>query len=303
MLAKVLGRIINKPFLLGMTFILVIFALAAGLPYFYLSEVRAFEEVSIPAEGYLLQGYLSPGKAPGGLWVVFVHGNRQDGQAGELYRKLRNNLPGEVGVLAIDMRGFGKSSNEGMYQAARILDRSEDLDAAVNYLKANLGVHETRIVLMGHSLGAYQVMKAAHRSEYRLVVSIGLGNWDAVLSSAEQVQQYIQKFNNNTSVSLTPERLYQEAASFTPGQLFSGCPQTQVIVIYGSMEDTIAQISPFYQEAQARCGRLLRWATIPLADHMFSTENASLPVPVRTFFTNFSLGLLKLRLNHFLLSP
>ena len=47
---------------------------------------------------------------PHGKWIILVHGNRKIGQDHELYLVIRNNLPLEYLVLAIDLFGFGCST-------------------------------------------------------------------------------------------------------------------------------------------------------------------------------------------------
>jgi pimeloyl-ACP methyl ester carboxylesterase len=67
----------------------------------------------------------------------------------------------EYSVLAIDLRGFGGSSGDGIEQAPNTIDRSEDLLTIENYLINNYDVQDDQLILIGHSFGAAQVMKDA----------------------------------------------------------------------------------------------------------------------------------------------
>jgi pimeloyl-ACP methyl ester carboxylesterase len=115
------------------------------------------------------------GGSPDGPWIIFAHGNRREGQAHPLYQRLTGNIRAEATVLALDLRGFGQSSADGLETAAAVWDRSGDIEAAVVYLKSHYQATDEQIILMGHSLGAAQALKAAQRRPYRLAIPIGLG--------------------------------------------------------------------------------------------------------------------------------
>jgi len=269
------------------------------LQFVYLSKARSFEEVRIPAEGYEIAGYLSPGTSPGGPWVVFGHGNRREGQASELYRRLTNNLSREASVLAIDFRGFGQSSSNGLASADKILDRSGDFDAAVAYLKENFGATNEDIILMGHSLGAAQALKAAHDEHYRLAVPIGLGNYEVVVGSQQGIRSYGEKFRSNTGVTVAPEVVLRESEQFTPLSLFSPCPETPVALVFGAYEHAEALL---HQPAKIPedCAASIQWIVIPFADHMYGTEKDGLPKPLQRLYVTFSLSLLTWQINQLL---
>jgi alpha/beta superfamily hydrolase len=273
--------------------------LGAGIiavPIIYMSGVRSFEEVSIPAEGYEIQGYLSKGSKPDGPWVVLTHGNRKSGQAHTLYQRLMHNLTDDVSILAIDFRGFGRSSAEGMLFADRILDRSGDIEAGVAYLKQTYGVEDQQIVLVGHSLGSLQILKAVKGHRYRLLVPIGPANFEVFLTDQERMEDYMTKFERNTGVRLAPDVMVQEGSQLTPQALFSPCPETPVALIVGAYDhgDTLLD---HRQEVPEDCQGTIHWITIPLSDHMYGTEDFNLPRPLRTMSSTLSLSLLTWRLN------
>jgi pimeloyl-ACP methyl ester carboxylesterase len=163
-------------------FLLLVIGLLA-VPFGYLSNDRSFKEVSIPGEGYQIHAYLSEGKDPSGKWVIFVHGNRKPGQDHELYQSIRESLPAEYSVLAVDLRGFGGSVGSGENQFPASIDRAADLAAVSDYLFENYGVDQDRIILIGHSYGAAQVLNVAQEDDYLLAIPVGLGDWDALLKS------------------------------------------------------------------------------------------------------------------------
>lgn len=279
---------------------LVLFAIIILLPYFYLSGGREYQEVTIPAEGYQLAGYISVGTDPEGEWIVMVHGNRKEGQAKELYQLIRQNLPPEVSVLAIDMRGFGASSNTGMEQAEDILLRLEDIEAASKYLKSEYGVNENQVILIGHSLGAAQVLRSAQNSSYHQAIPIGLGYWDGLLENERLIKTYTEKFFNNTGVTLSPERVKEEAGEFSSTALFGDCPAVPSWLIFASADDGLSPLAPSYQEAGARCPEHVRWSVIPVSDHMFGTENRSLPKILKDFRSRVMISLLMWNLDRIL---
>ena len=144
------------------------------VPGIYLSNERSFEVISIKGEGFQLQGFLSEGADPQEPWIVLVHGNRKSGQEHELYRALRENLPSEINILAVDLRGFGSSIGNGENQLPKSIDRLPDLTAVSDYLFENFGVGRDQIILIGHSFGAAQVFSAAQDQDYLLVIPIGM---------------------------------------------------------------------------------------------------------------------------------
>lgn len=282
----------------GLMIVLVI--LGIGFPYYYLSTNRTYQRVSIPANGYELNGYLSIGSEPEGLWIILTHGNRKIGQSHELYRQIRENLPNQYSVLAIDFRGFGESSNVGLEQSKKIIDRIIDIESAVKFLNHNSGVREDQIVLIGHSLGASQVMSAAVDHEYRQVIPIGLGDWDSVLADPKKIESYSQKYFANTGVLVSANRILAEGKQFSTKSLFANCPDTPVWLIFSSRDDGLEPLSPILRKAHALCGQSLQWSIIPFANHMYGTEIGRLPDSLAKIVSRINLSFLMMRLNHIL---
>jgi pimeloyl-ACP methyl ester carboxylesterase len=229
-----------------------------------------------------------------------THGNRREGQSHELYQQIRNNLSEEFSVLAIDFYGFGESSIEGLRQANYSLDRRDDIETAVEYLKGNFGVSEDQIVLVGHSMGATEVMRAALDLNYRLAIPIGLGDWDSLLADPKQVIQYTQKILRNTGVRIEPERVYEDGKLFTANALFLGCPETPVWLVFASRDDGREPLSPSYHEAHNRCGQDLQWSVIPFSNHMYGTEGSRFPKILTSIVPRINLSFLMMRLNNIL---
>lgn len=263
---------------------------------------RSYQEVSISADGYSLKGYLSESTNPQGIWVIFGHGNRKEGQSHPLYRDILGNISEEVGVLAIDFRGFGGSSSEGLAESEHILDREEDLEAAVRFLAETRGITEDRIVLMGHSFGAAQVVSEARDHAFRLIVPIGLGDWEAALSRSDKMREYRFKFQENTGVLISEEQFVAESRKFMPLSIFKSCPKTPVTFIFASQDDGKKSNIRYFQHFSRNCSYQLRWMSIPLANHTYGTENIRWPRPLQWLYSRISLNLLERRINHLLLS-
>lgn len=287
---------LRRSFFTAIFLLLPIFGLYL-FPLLVISGNRAYEEVMVPAEGYEIKGYLSRGKHADGPWIVFGHGNRKDGQAGELYQYILKNLNADATVLAVDFRGFGGSSAEGLAESGNIINRSGDVEAAVAYLKNQLNAREERIIVIGHSMGATQAMLVAQEHSYALAIPIGLGDWDYVLSNSEEMNGYINKFYANTGVKLSLEQLRREAIGLTPQTLFSKCPETPVEMIYGSKEGTLKSFEPYFQTLREHCDDRLRVHTVYLSGHMYGTESYGLPEPIRKFSSRLQVSYLVFVLN------
>ncbi|MFC1923234.1 alpha/beta hydrolase [Chloroflexota bacterium] len=280
--------------------IVVLLILGIGVvvvPLGFQSDQRSFQEVTIPGDGYKIKGYLSEGVDPQGKWIILVHGNRKNGQDHELYRVIRNNLPMEYSVLAIDLRGFGGSSGDGIKQAPNTIVRSEDLLTVENYLVNTYDVQEDQLILIGHSFGAAQVMKDAQDHNHLLVIPIGLGDWDGLIENPSAVQNYIRKFQSNTGAVLEPDVLLEEGKEFTTKSLFVECPTSPVWLLYASQDDGIQRHWIPYQSLHERCQSQINWSEIALSDHTYGTEFARLPEPLKGIYSRFSLSLLLYRLN------
>lgn len=278
--------------------VLLLLVVLAG-PFFYLSSSRDFEQLVIPADGYEIVGYLSEGTSRDGPWLVFGHGNRSAGQAHELYQRLLQNVRPEVTILAIDFRGFGQSSAEGLATADRVWDRSDDLAAAVAYLKATYQATDKQIILSGHSLGAAQALKAAQQTPYRLVIPIGLGDYDTILANDEEIRSYSEKLSDATRATIDPEVIRREGEQLRPAGLFSPCPATPVILVFGARDDGYSVLYSQHKVPDS-CQPPISWRTVPLADHMYGTEGGRLPGPVQRYYAAISLSLLTYTINQLL---
>lgn len=269
-------------------------------PAWYLAETREYRDVIIPADGYQLHGYLSQSERVDADWILFIHGNRKPGQGHPLYIQIRNNLPRQFSVLALDLRGFGQSADVNLAQASEILDRSADLLAATRFLGEHYNITEDRIILIGHSLGAAQVFHMAQNHRYRLVVPIGVGYWDGVLQDRTKMLGYINRFESNTGVRLTEEIIRQQGSNFTAKALLSSCPRSPVWIVFASRDEARRPLYPDYQRMRESCGEDLQWSTVPFADHVYGTELTWVPKPLQTIYSRLMVSLLKWRLTDIL---
>lgn len=120
-----------------------------------------FEDVWFDAEdGTHLHGWYCPCDRPRAV-VLFAHGNAGNlSQRGPLMKYLQKDL--RVATLIFDYRGYGRS--EGVPTVEGIL---QDGRAARAALARRAGIVESRIVLMGRSLGGAVVVQLAAESPPR----------------------------------------------------------------------------------------------------------------------------------------
>lgn len=277
-------------------------AIVIAASFLYLSGSRPYQEVSIPANGYELTAYLSDVDRTDELWVIFGHGNRKEGITHPLYTQILNNLPSDVGVLAINFRGFAGSADDRMGNSERILDRSEDIQAAVDYLIDRKGITENQIILIGHSFGAAQVANAASQGSYRLVIPIGLGDWQSVTTDPGKMMAYLRKFEENTGITVSREQFIQEGSQFTPQAITEPCPITPIAFVFAGFDDGLEPMQIQYQQARVQCSNLDDWKIIPFANHTYGTEDTRLPGPLGSVYSKITLSYLVWQINHLLLS-
>jgi len=290
----------KKILLISLVVILLIGIGLLVLPGSYLSNQRSYEQVSIQGESYQLNGYISEGTDSSDNWIILVHGNRSPGQDHELYKIMRENLPLDYSVFAVDLRGFGGSTGDGDNQLPETIDRSADLATVRNHLLENYGVKEDQIVLIGHSFGAAQVLYVAQDQNYQQVIPIGLGDWDALLESDSGIDGYMQKFEANTGILVDRQVLMEDAGKFTSEELFNECPESPVWFVFASQDDAIpVHLEAFHSLSEA-CPDLVHWSEVPISDHMYGTEMFRLPEPLRGIYTRISLSLLNYRLGQIL---
>ena len=123
-----------------------------------------YEDVYIPVEKNIVINAWYSAPTNRDLTVVFCHGNGGNiSFYGEIFRMLQEN---GFGVLAVDYRGYGKSTGKpnerGLYQ---------DLRAVIKYLKENKDTPEEKMVLWGLSLGGALVTQiASENGNFRAVI-------------------------------------------------------------------------------------------------------------------------------------
>jgi len=273
--------------------LIAVFVLAIGT-LFLMQSGRDFDGVTIEAPGYTLNGSVSYGNNANGPWVIFVHGNRKSGMAHPLYQMILHNLDESVSVLAIDMRGFGASSVEGMAAADRILDREQDIVAAAGWIKAEFGIDEEQIILIGHSLGALQVLRAASNSPFGGVISIGPGAFEMFVRDSQARVEYRNKFERNTGIRLPTQTLIHDAQFLMLPRLLSPCPPGKMFVLHGSRETDM--LNARRRDIAADCDARIEWHSIALSDHVYGTESR-LPMPIAKIYSAFLGSMLMRRVN------
>lgn len=266
-------------------------------PAVYLSTSRPVEAVRLEAEsGYELRASYVEGTSSDGPWIVMVHGNRGSGQQHRLYQTILHHLDKRASVLALDLSGFGQSPADGLAEIDPAFDRSHDIETAIKYLVEEKGAEEDAIVLMGHSLGAAQVLKVAQTERYGLVIPIGFGDYSVYRDSRQRLRGYVDKFEGNTGYRVAEENMQRGVSLFTPEELLTPCPETPTALVFGAYEHGDALI--FQRERlEELCPGQLRWVTVPFADHMYGTEANFLPEALRGVYSRTMLTLLIREIN------
>ncbi len=275
------------------------FALALSLPSSSPPEPRT---VQIPVDGYRITGYVSEARQESDQWIVLVHGNRREGQGHPLYAALQAGLSREVNVLAIDMWGFGRSSARAEATASSAFDRYPDIRAAIGYLNEEYGASEDQISLVGHSLGALQVLRAANAASVRSVIALGPADFSVFIAERESREAYRTKYEQRTGVRMTDAVFIDEASRFIPSALFGPCPDVPIVLIFGQ-RDISEGLNQHREAIPKACREQMKWKTIPLADHMYFTEEARLPGVLARAMSRGAVELLVRNILHFVGSP
>lgn len=135
--------------------------------------LREAREIRIPSEGATLVGDLRVGDSVAAPLVVLVH---QLSSTRAEWEPLLRQLGADpaLSTFALDMRGHGASTED--VRGAALLDwqRFEardweavaaDLRAALGHLREEEGLQPTRVALIGSSIGASAVIRAASEDE------------------------------------------------------------------------------------------------------------------------------------------
>lgn len=136
-------------------------------------------EISLPTRrGKHLFGWLLPGNPDAGApSVIVLHGW---GANAEMMLPLARPLQAAgFTVLLFDARNHGRSDADSFSSLPRF---AEDLDAAIDWLKAQPEAHADRIAVVGHSVGAAAALLAAsRRDDLACVISLAAFAHPAVM--------------------------------------------------------------------------------------------------------------------------
>ena len=239
------------------------------------------ERVSITAYGDPISAalYMPDGALDGA--IVICHGNRPAGGSHPLYRALAAELSRDRAVLNIDMSGFGDSPpRDGEFLAS--VDFSDNVIAGARYVADRLGMDVRDVVLVGHSLGSWQVVNAGNRLRSRLVFSMGAGDAELLLAKPEEQKKYIEKVRRHTGMRIDPERIAEAVEPIRLDSILRACAIEELVFVYSdserhSIQATRAAVRRAVTEPGLPCR--VSFEILPGTDHMYGTE--SLPFPKR----------------------
>jgi pimeloyl-ACP methyl ester carboxylesterase len=127
------------------------------------------QPITIPGNGFNIAGTLTKPKTPAARYpAIVLHtgsgvGDRDGTAAGVPTLGQIAGVLAEAGYLAVryDKRGYGQTG--GRAESATLTDFAEDLRSVVRYLEKRKDVDPRRIIVLGHSEGAWVAMLAAAR--------------------------------------------------------------------------------------------------------------------------------------------
>ena len=171
------------------------------------------------SDGTRIHGWHVPGRS--NVTLLWFHGN-----SGNISHRLDNihilNQRLGVGVFIIDYRGYGlsegKPSEKGLYM---------DAEAALDYLKADLGLDPERdVVLMGRSLGAGVAVEMATRHRVRGVM---------LESGFTSIREMAEASGSKLPIALV--LLVFEARYDSISKI--GRVESPVMILHGDRDDTV----------------------------------------------------------------
>ncbi len=128
----------------------------------------AYEEVRLTVQGDVVHGWFIAAAKADAPVVLYLHGNGSN--VGDLVERMRQFYDWGYGVLLIDYRGYGLSSNK-FPNERRVY---EDAEAAWQYLTAERGIDARDVVIYGRSIGgAIAIELASHHPDAAGVITEG----------------------------------------------------------------------------------------------------------------------------------
>jgi hypothetical protein len=232
--------------------------------------------VQIPSAGVLLNGvYMTAQGAGAHPTIVLLHGfpgNERNFDLAQILRRAGWN------VLIFHYRGAWGSP--GMFSFANVL---EDTHAAVAYLRTMRNVDVNRIVLMGHSMGAWAALHGA-AADTGVFGAAALATWNpgAYVSqlTPDQYDGVLQWFTESCAPLRpdSPRALFDEmlanAAQWDLRQhAFSG---RHVLLVAGADDDDTPDVIHHNPLVKAYADAKLTHCAIENADHGFSGQRVAL---------------------------
>jgi hypothetical protein len=254
----------------GLTIIVFSFILILYL-YIYKSNQRNFDIVKIHCDNYNIYGRQSIGSDQE-KWIIFVHGNRKDGNEHPLYTEIIKTFDTNYSILAIDLYGFGLSIAEHESSNHYTWNRMNDIVCAMDYIFDEFQVPSDQLYLIGHSLGAAQVLLASQYFNVKLVIPIGLGNYEPMLANHDSRNSYLNKIQRNTAIQVNEKKFFQDYEQMKFNNLEYLCMEN-IFFIFAQNETD--HVNSFFQKLISFSNKCeYSFYIVPHADHMFGYESS-----------------------------
>lgn len=177
-----------------------------------------------------------------------------------------------IAVLRIDFRGSGDS--EGDFKETTIQNQLSDVACSLNFLENHQGVDQSKIGILGGSLGGALAVLAA--SKYKKIKSLALWapvagsfQWDKdweVISSAES--PYIEH-----NGKLVIKAFYEEFFSMDIESALKSVPHYHLLHIHGELDTTVStEHQNRYKSWREDASGKSKFVTLPGSDHSFSNK-------------------------------